>query len=98
MRMLDAQTLKGKTFDGLGVETSSLGDNLRKLRKARELTLTQLSELSRLPLSTLSKLEAGQMSLFYELAWESLASPHFWRHSRSLRPREESTSTWRSEG
>lgn len=46
--------------------SGSLGTTLRAIRKAQGLTLAQLSQRSGLPLSTLSKVETGQMSLSFE--------------------------------
>jgi transcriptional regulator with XRE-family HTH domain len=45
---------------------SGLGGNLRRLRKERRLTLAEVSRRADLPLSTLSKVETGQMSLTFE--------------------------------
>ena len=45
---------------------SGLGGSLRRLRKERRLTLAEVSRRSDLPLSTLSKVETGQMSLTFE--------------------------------
>jgi transcriptional regulator with XRE-family HTH domain len=46
--------------------SGSLGAKLRGLHKDRGLTLAQLSHRTGLPLSTLSKVETGQMSLSFE--------------------------------
>jgi transcriptional regulator with XRE-family HTH domain len=43
-----------------------MGERLRTLRKAQALTLKALSERSGVPLSTLSKIELGQISVSYE--------------------------------
>jgi len=43
-----------------------LGERLRQLRKHRQLTLKALSERSGVALSTLSKIELGQISVSYE--------------------------------
>lgn len=43
-----------------------LGERLRRLRKHRRLTLKALSEQSGVALSTLSKIELGQISVSYE--------------------------------
>ena len=42
------------------------GQRLRQVRKARQMTLKQLSEASGVPLSTLSKMELAQVSVSYE--------------------------------
>jgi len=43
-----------------------VGQRLRQVRKARQMTLKQLSEASGVPLSTLSKMELAQVSVSYE--------------------------------
>lgn len=43
-----------------------VGQRLRSVRKAQGLTLKQLNERSGVPLSTLSKMELGQVSVNYE--------------------------------
>jgi transcriptional regulator with XRE-family HTH domain len=46
--------------------TSRSGLSIRRLRLARGMTLAELSERSGVPLSSLSKLELGQLSLSYD--------------------------------
>ena len=46
--------------------SSGAGLAVRKLRLAKGLTLAELSERSGVPLSSLSKLELGQVSLTYD--------------------------------
>ena len=45
---------------------AAVGRRLRQVRKARQLTLKQLSEASGVPVSTLSKMELAQVSVSYE--------------------------------
>ena len=47
-------------------ETPNLGENLKRLRRQRGWNLSQLAKEAAMPQSTLSKVEAGQMSLNYE--------------------------------
>lgn len=48
------------------LDRAEVGGRLRQVRKARQLTLKQLSELSGVPVSTLSKMELAQVSVSYE--------------------------------
>ncbi|MBC3436005.1 helix-turn-helix transcriptional regulator [Pseudomonas sp. BW16M2] len=48
------------------LDRSEVGARLRQVRKARQMTLKQLSALSGVPLSTLSKMELAQVSVSYE--------------------------------
>lgn len=48
------------------LDRERMGARLRALRKSRHLTLKALSALSRVALSTLSKMELGQISVSYE--------------------------------
>ena len=48
------------------LDRDAVGARLRQVRKARQLTLKQLSELSGVPVSTLSKMELAQVSVSYE--------------------------------
>lgn len=48
------------------LDRAEVGARLRQVRKARQLTLKQLSELSGVPVSTLSKMELAQVSVSYE--------------------------------
>jgi transcriptional regulator with XRE-family HTH domain len=48
------------------LDRERMGARLRALRKSRRLTLKALSALSRVALSTLSKMELGQISVSYE--------------------------------
>ena len=47
-------------------ESPDLGENLKRLRRNRGWNLSRLAKEAELPQSTLSKVEAGQMSLNYE--------------------------------
>ncbi|WMD21493.1 XRE family transcriptional regulator [Achromobacter seleniivolatilans] len=51
--------------DDILADRSSLGVRLRALRKARPMTLKELSALTGVALSTLSKMELGQVSISY---------------------------------
>ncbi|MFV3292069.1 helix-turn-helix domain-containing protein [Pseudomonas sp. NY11955] len=48
------------------LDRAVVGQRLRQVRKARQMTLKQLSEASGVPLSTLSKMELAQVSVSYE--------------------------------
>lgn len=48
------------------LDRAVVGQRLRQVRKARQLTLKQLSEASGVPVSTLSKMELAQVSVSYE--------------------------------
>jgi len=48
------------------LDRALVGQRLRQVRKARQLTLKQLSEASGVPVSTLSKMELAQVSVSYE--------------------------------
>ena len=48
------------------LDRAVVGQRLRQGRKARQMTLKQLSEASGVPLSTLSKMELAQVSVSYE--------------------------------
>ncbi len=48
------------------LDRDEVGARLRQVRKARQMTLKQLSELSGVPVSTLSKMELAQVSVSYE--------------------------------
>ncbi|MGX1022841.1 transcriptional regulator with XRE-family HTH domain [Pseudomonas sp. Y3 TE3536] len=48
------------------LDRAAVGRRLRQVRKARQLTLKQLSEASGVPVSTLSKMELAQVSVSYE--------------------------------
>jgi transcriptional regulator with XRE-family HTH domain len=48
------------------LDRTHVGNRLRAVRKEQGLTLKQLSARSRVPLSTLSKIELGQVSVSYE--------------------------------
>ncbi|WP_176512117.1 MULTISPECIES: helix-turn-helix domain-containing protein [Pseudomonas] len=48
------------------LDRAEVGGRLRQVRKARQLTLKQLSALSGVPVSTLSKMELAQVSVGYE--------------------------------
>ncbi|WP_238067505.1 MULTISPECIES: helix-turn-helix domain-containing protein [Pseudomonas] len=48
------------------LDRAIVGQRLRQVRKARQMTLKQLSEASGVPLSTLSKMELAQVSVSYE--------------------------------
>ncbi len=48
------------------LDRQDVGARLRQIRRARKLTLAQLSESSGVALSTLSKMELGQVSISYE--------------------------------
>ena len=48
------------------IDHKSVGARLRQARKARELTLMQLSELSGIAVSTISKAERGDIALTYD--------------------------------
>ncbi|WP_460418617.1 helix-turn-helix domain-containing protein [Pseudomonas sp. microsymbiont 2] len=48
------------------LDRSEVGARLRQVRKARHMTLKQLSALSGVPVSTLSKMELAQVSVSYE--------------------------------
>ncbi|MND81444.1 anaerobic benzoate catabolism transcriptional regulator [compost metagenome] len=48
------------------LDRTVVGQRLRQVRKARQMTLKQLSEASGVPLSTLSKMELAQVSVSYE--------------------------------
>ncbi|WJD71952.1 XRE family transcriptional regulator [Pseudomonas asiatica] len=48
------------------LDRAVVGKRLRQVRKARQMTLKQLSEASGVPLSTLSKMELAQVSVSYE--------------------------------
>ena len=45
------------------LDRAVVGQRLRQVRKARQMTLKQLSEASGVPLSTLSKMELAQVSV-----------------------------------
>lgn len=48
------------------LDRTVVGQRLRQVRKARQMTLKQLSEASGVPVSTLSKMELAQVSVSYE--------------------------------
>ncbi|HDS1795235.1 helix-turn-helix domain-containing protein [Pseudomonas putida] len=48
------------------LDRTVVGQRLRQVRKARQMTLRQLSEASGVPVSTLSKMELAQVSVSYE--------------------------------
>src|SRR5215469_2996862 len=48
------------------IDHAAVGARLREARKARELTLMQLSELSGIAVSTISKAERGDIALTYD--------------------------------
>ncbi|MDR2307125.1 MAG: XRE family transcriptional regulator [Paucimonas sp.] len=48
------------------LDRTAVGARLRQMRKARQMTLKQLSETSGVPLSTLSKMELAQVAVSYE--------------------------------
>ena len=48
------------------LDRAVVGQRLRQVRKARQMTLKQLSEASGVPVSTLSKMELAQVSVSYE--------------------------------
>ena len=54
------------TKQGSTKQSPQLGVNLKRIRKARGLSILQLAKNSGLPQSTLSKVENGQMSLNYD--------------------------------
>lgn len=59
-------TLPGHPGELPLLDRSEVGGRLRQIRKARQLTLKQLSALSGVPVSTLSKMELAQVSVSYE--------------------------------
>ena len=59
-------TLPGRPGELPLLDRSEVGGRLRQVRKARQLTLKQLSALSGVPVSTLSKMELAQVSVSYE--------------------------------
>lgn len=48
------------------LDRTVVGQRLRQVRKARQMTLKELSEASGVPVSTLSKMELAQVSVSYE--------------------------------
>jgi transcriptional regulator with XRE-family HTH domain len=64
--MKSAQKTIGKNSDGKNSGDTNPGSFLREFRSANGMTLAQASEKTGLPVSTLSKVETGKMSLSYE--------------------------------
>ncbi|MEO8059177.1 MAG: XRE family transcriptional regulator [Burkholderiales bacterium] len=64
--MLARTPVKARRHGAASLDRERVGERLRALRKSQKLTLKALAERSGVALSTLSKIELGQISVSYE--------------------------------